>query len=106
MMNSAATGLIEVYGLTAACAAADAGCKAADVTLEIFDRNKPANADALPVPLLVTVKFRGSVSNVKAAVEAGLRAAEAISGVVSSHVIPAPEEDVNKMLKISGLDKD
>ncbi len=97
--------MIDVYGFTAACAAADAGCKAGDVTLEIFDKNKPANADALPVPLLVTVKFRGSVSNVKAAVEAGIRAAETVSGVVTSHVIPAPEEGTAKMLKINGLDK-
>ena len=67
--NSAeeAVGLLEVFGLTCAFLAADAGCKAADVTLETFDKNKPANADALPVPLLVTVKFRGSVAAVEAA---------------------------------------
>ena len=59
-----AVGILEVYGLTCAFLAADAGCKAADVTLENFDKNKPANADALPVPLLVTIKFRGSISAV------------------------------------------
>ena len=53
-----AVGLLEVYGLVAAFVAGDAGCKAADVTMETFDKNKPANADKLPVPLLVTVKFR------------------------------------------------
>lgn len=47
--------------------AADAGCKAGNVWLEPFDKNKPANADSLPVPLLVTIKFRGSVSDVEAA---------------------------------------
>ena len=65
-----ATGIIEVYGLTAAFVALDAGCKAADVTVETFDKNKPANADSLPVPLIVAIKFRGSVEDVKAAVEA------------------------------------
>ena len=64
-----AVGIVELYGLVAAFAAADAGCKAANVVLENFDKNKPANADALPVPLIVAVKFRGSVSDVKAAVE-------------------------------------
>ncbi len=59
-----AVGLLEVFGLTCAFLAADAGCKAADVRLETFDKNKPANADSLPVPLLVTVKFRGSVAAV------------------------------------------
>ena len=38
-----AVGLIEVYGLVAAFAACDAGCKAADVTVEPFDKNKPKN---------------------------------------------------------------
>ena len=59
-MNQA-VGILEVYGLVCAFMAADAGCKAADVTLETFDKNKPANADSLPVPLLVTIKFRGNV---------------------------------------------
>ena len=68
-----AVGIVELFGLVAAFAAADAGCKAANVTLENFDKNKPANADSLPVPLLVTIKFRGSVEDVTAAVEAGIK---------------------------------
>lgn len=102
---SQAVGILEVYGLTAAFAAGDAGCKAANVTLETFDRNKPANADALPVPLIVMVKYRGSVSDVKAALAAGAEAAGKISGVVAMHEIARPEEDTEKMLKLSGLDK-
>ena len=65
-----ATGIIEVFGLAAAFVAVDAGCKAANVTVETLDKNKPGNADALPVPLIVAIKFRGSVADVKAAVEA------------------------------------
>ena len=57
--NQEAVGLLEVFGLVCAFLAADAGCKAANVHLQVFDKNKPANADALPVPLLVTIKFRG-----------------------------------------------
>lgn len=100
-----AVGIIEVYGLVAAFVAADAGCKAADVTLETFDKNKPANADKLPVPLIVLVKFRGSIADVQAAMEAADAAAKRISGVVSQYIIPRPEEDTEKMLKLSGLDK-
>ena len=105
--NSAeeAVGLLEVFGLTCAFLAADAGCKAADVTLETFDKNKPANADALPVPLLVTVKFRGSVAAVEAAMEAGEAVAKSLTGVVQRHIIPRPTGDTGKMLKISALDK-
>ena len=100
-----AVGIVELYGLVAALAAADAGCKAANVTVEDFDKNKPANADALPVPLIVAVKFRGSVSDVTAAVEAAVRRANEISGVITTHIIARPEKDTEKMLKISGLDK-
>lgn len=101
-----AVGIVEVYGLVAAFAACDAGCKAGDVTVERFDKNKPANADKLPVPLLVAVKFRGEVSDVEMAVAAALDAAKRVSGVVTYHIIPNVEEDTEKMLKISGFDKD
>lgn len=100
-----AVGIIEVYGLVAAFVAGDAGCKAANVTMEPFDRNKPANADKLPVPLIVTVKFRGSVEDVKMALVAAEEAAREVSGVITKHVITGPEEDTEKMLKLNGLDK-
>ncbi|MCI5901673.1 MAG: BMC domain-containing protein [Blautia sp.] len=100
-----AVGILEVFGLTTAFVAGDAGCKAADVHLEVFDKNKPANADSLPVPLLVCIKFRGSVAAVEAAMEAGIRTAESMTGVVQHYIIPNPDEGTEKMLKISALDK-
>ena len=100
-----AVGIIELYGLVAAFAACDAGCKAANVTVENFDKNKPANADKLPVPLLVAVKYRGDVDDVKAAVDAGLEAASRVSGIVTHYIIPNVEEDTEKMLKLNGFDK-
>ncbi len=100
-----AVGILEVYGLTTAFVAADAGCKAANVHLEVFDKNKPANADELPVPLLVCIKYRGTVSDVTAAVQAGIEVAEKMTGVVQHYIIPNPEEGTEKMLKISALDK-
>ena len=83
-----AVGILEVYGLVCAFLAADAGCKAGNVRLEPFDKNKPANADSLPVPLLVTIKFRGSVSDVEC-----------------KHIIPRPTQDTEKMLKLCAFDK-
>lgn len=103
--ESEAVGLLEVYGLVCAFLAADAGCKAANVRLEVFDKNKPANADSLPVPLLVTVKFRGSVADVEEAMRAAAAVALANTGIVSKYIIPRPTEDTEKMLKISALDK-
>ncbi|MBQ7642376.1 MAG: BMC domain-containing protein [Clostridia bacterium] len=100
-----AVGILEVYGLTTAFLAADAACKAADVTLENFDKNKPANAERLPVPLLVTIKIRGEVAAVESALKAAREVAEATTGVVAEHIIPNPDKDTEKMLVLSGLDK-
>jgi len=98
-----AVGLLEVYGLVTAFAAADAACKAANVTIESFDKNKPANAESLEIPLLVLVKLRGSIADIKAAMEAGEKAATAMGGVLSRHIIARPEADTEKMLKISAF---
>ncbi len=100
-----ATGIVEVYGLVAALVACDAGCKAANVTVEHFDKNKPGNPDGLNVPLIVAVKFRGSVAAVEAAVEAAKFAAEKVSGVVTSHIITRTEADTEPMLKLNAFDK-
>ena len=100
-----ATGIIEVYGLACAFVACDAGCKAADVVVETFDKNKPANPDKLPVPLIVCIKFRGSVDSVSAAVEAAANSANRLTGVVSSHIIANTEKDTEYMLKLNAFDK-
>lgn len=100
-----AVGMIEVFGLATAFAAADAGCKAANVHLENFDKNKPGNADELPVPLIVMVKFRGSVSDVRAALEAAEQKAKTLAGVVTVYEIARPEADTEKMLKLNAFDK-
>jgi len=97
--------LIEVYGLVAAFAACDAGCKAANVTVETFDKNKPGNADKLEVPLIVLIKFRGSVENVTAAVEAAEAEANRLTGVVSKHIIANVTEGADKMMKLNAFDK-
>lgn len=100
-----AVGIIEVYGLTAAFAACDAGCKAANVTVEPFDKNKPGNPDSLKVPLIVCVKFRGSVEDVTAALAAAETAARSVSDVVTKHIIASVTEGAEAMLHLSGLDK-
>ena len=41
-----AVGILEVFGLATAFVAADAGCKAANVRLEVFDKNKPGEYPA------------------------------------------------------------
>ena len=96
-----AVGMLEVFGLATAFAAADAGCKAGNVRLENFDKNKPANADEL----IVMVKFRGQVADVEAALEAATAKAESMTGIVTKYKISRPTEDTEKMLKLNAFDK-
>jgi len=103
MNNGEAVGLLEVFGLVTAFAAADAACKAANVTIEAFDKNKPDKADTLEIPLLVLIKLRGTIADIQAAVEAGEVAAKAHGGVLTKHIIPRPTQDTEKMLKISAF---
>ncbi|WP_066288617.1 BMC domain-containing protein [Bacillus sp. FJAT-29937] len=84
-----ALGMIETRGLIGSIEAADAMLKAADVTLV-----KQEKIDAA----LVTVLVQGDVSAVQAAVEVGKAAAARVGELVSSHVIPHPDEDVNNVL--------
>ena len=83
-----ALGLIETKGYIASVAAADAMCKAANVTL----------AGQVQIGgAYVTTFVRGDVGSVRAAVDAGSQAASANGELVSAHVIPRPEREVMEM---------
>ena len=98
--------MLEVFGLATAFAAADAGCKAGNVRLENFDKNKPANADELPVPLIVMVKFRGQVADVEAALEAATAKAESMTGIVTKYKISRPRRTLRRCLSLTHLTKE
>ena len=99
-----AVGILEVYGLVCALLSADAGCKAGDVRLEDFDRNRPASFEGVVVPLLVVLKFRGAVADVEMAMAAAEEVAEGLSGVASRHIIAAPHAELEATLKQGGFD--
>ena len=84
-----ALGMIETKGLVGSIEAADAMCKAANVTLVGTEKIGSG---------LVTVMVRGDVGAVKAAVEAGTSAASKLGELVATHVIPRPHSDVEKIL--------
>ncbi|MDA8188463.1 MAG: ethanolamine utilization microcompartment protein EutM [Dehalococcoidales bacterium] len=84
-----ALGMIETKGLVAAIEAADAMLKAANVVLvgkEMIGGG------------LVTVMVRGDVGAVKAAVDAGAASAKRVGELVSVHVIPRPNGDIETIL--------
>ena len=84
-----ALGMIETRGLVAAIEAADAMVKAANVTLTCKEQIGGG---------LVTVMVRGDVGAVKAATDAGAAAAERVGELISVHVIPRPNQELEPML--------
>lgn len=101
-----AIGIIELYGFVCAIKAADAAAKAADVKIIAIDSNKPAHAETVEVPLIMCVKIQGSVSAVRAAVEAGARVAKSCTGLIQTHIIARPTEDSNKMALRTSVGRD
>ncbi len=88
-MQERALGLVETRGLVAAIEAADAMVKAAQV---VFVGKEITDAS------LVTIKVVGEVGAVKAAVAAGAAAAGKVGQLVSTHIIPRPHEEAEKMI--------
>ena len=93
MENLQALGMIETKGLVGSVEAADAMVKAANVRL--IGKVQVGGG-------LVTVMVRGDVGAVKAAVDAGAAAASRVGELISTHVIPRPHEDVEKILPTLG----
>ena len=84
---SEAIGMIETKGYTGAIEATDAMAKAANITI--------AKTIAIGGGLL-TVICRGDVASVKAAVDAGAKAAGKVGELSAAHVIARPHEDLVK----------
>lgn len=84
-------GLIETIGLPAAITALDAAVKSANVRVIDYELTRGSG--------LVTIKFEGDVAAVKAAVDAGAKAAEQIGKVYTKLVIPRPNEQVQSLIK-------
>jgi len=94
-MSERALGLIETRGLVAALEAADAMLKAANVICvgkEVTDA------------AMVTIKIVGDVGAVKAAIDAGSVAARRVGEVVSTHIIPRPD-DQTELLAYSASER-
>ncbi len=86
-----ALGMIETRGFSAMVEAADAMVKAAKVDLVGYEKIGGG---------FVTVIVRGDVAACRAAVDAGVRAAEKVGEIVSTHVIPRPHESVDAALPL------
>ena len=85
---SEAIGMIETKGYTGNVEATDAMAKAANITI-----TKTISIGGG----LITVICKGDVASVKAAVDAGSKAAGKVGELVASHVIARPHEDLGKI---------
>lgn len=91
-----AMGLIETFGIVFVLEAADAMMKTADV--ELIGYENVASG-------YISVLVQGDVAACKAAVEAGVKAVEAMEAeVYSSLVIPTPHPDLTKITQIYAID--
>jgi ethanolamine utilization protein EutM len=84
-----ALGLIETKGLIGAIEAADAMVKAANVKLI---------SKEIVTGALVLVKIEGEVGAVKSAVDAGASAAQRVGQLVSHHIIPRPDDQIDVII--------
>jgi len=91
-----AIGLIETFGLVFVLEAADAMCKAADVTLIGYENVASG---------YISVLVQGDVGACKAAVEAGVKAVKDMNEeVYSSVVIARPHVDLEKIISRYSLE--
>lgn len=88
---SDALGMIETKSFAALVEAADAMVKAAKVELTGYEKTGGG---------YVTAVVRGDVAAVRAATEAGARAAEKVGSVVAVHVIARPHSNVDRVLPL------
>lgn len=86
-----ALGMIETRGFVGMVEASDAMVKAARVELVGYEKIGGG---------YVTAVVRGDVAAVKAATDAGARAAERVGELVSVHVIPRPHVNVDEVLPL------
>jgi ethanolamine utilization protein EutM len=86
-----ALGMIESRGFAAMVEASDAMVKAAKVELTGYEKTGGG---------YVTAIVRGDVAAVRAALDAGSRAAERVGEIVSVHVIPRPHANVDLVLPL------
>lgn len=99
-----AVGLLEVYGLSTALYAIDSACKATNVIVDAIEKNRPPsgpNIPEYPVPLLLMIKFRGTVEDVKMAIDVAVEAADKVAGHGFKGIIANPDDKLEELLDIS-----
>ena len=88
-MSDRALGMVETRGLIASIEAADAMVKAARV--QLLGKEKVGGG-------LVTILVEGETAAVKSAVDAGAAAAQRVGKLISTHIIPRPDYQIEAII--------
>ncbi len=91
--NGMALGIFELDNECACFVALDAAAKAANVKIQAVERNR-LGAGAC-------VKMRGTVSDIKSAMEVALKTAEPIAKIVSHTIIASPDEETETAVSMT-----
>ena len=83
--------MIQARGLVGIIEAADVMAKTANIRIVGYQKSGDG---------IVTVIARGSVADCRAAVDAAAAAVNNIGELLGSHVIPNPDESVNRVLPV------
>ena len=89
-MADKALGMVETRGLVASIEAADAMVKAARVKL--IGKEKVQGG-------LITILVVGETAAVKSAVDAGAIAAQRVGELISTHIIPRPDDQIDEVVE-------
>lgn len=106
-MDKKALGLLEVQGYSVALAAMDKACKSANIKIMAMDCNNPKAGDGAFIPVVVQVKFVGTVSDVNVALEV----AREVAGQyipreeILTSCIPYYHEDLQGILNVGKVRK-
>ena len=88
-MPGKALGMVETRGLVASIEAADAMVKSAKVSIVGKERAQAG---------LITIMVIGETAAVTSAVDAGAAAAQRVGELVSTHVIPRPDDQMSVII--------
>ncbi len=88
-----AVGVFEMDNLVACFVALDTASKTADITVQGVERNRLKSG--------ACVKIRGTISDVRAAMEAGIAAGSRYGSLTASTVIPSPTQDTEIALEMT-----
>lgn len=101
-MKENALGLLEVLGYSVALAVMDKACKSSHIKIKSIDCSNPRSGDSALIPVVVQVKFTGTVSDVKVALDTAREAAikyipeeEIVTSFIGSY-----HEDLEPLLKV------